>query len=68
MSNSFQSVALKHQRKIAYATLKMSDAGAVIMGGMTKQEARKILAGAIVEKANKIAKTHFPNIQFSVKK
>ena len=33
----------RHQRRIALATLKMSDAGALIMGGMTKDEARKFL-------------------------
>jgi hypothetical protein len=33
-----------HQIKIAKDTLKMSDAGALIMGGMTKDEARAILA------------------------
>lgn len=33
----------KHQRKIAEATLKMHDAGALIMGGMTKEEARSFL-------------------------
>ncbi|KKN35472.1 hypothetical protein LCGC14_0783240 [marine sediment metagenome] len=33
----------KHQIKIAKSTLKMSDVGAMIMGGMTKDEARKIL-------------------------
>ena len=33
----------KHQKKIAINTLKMSDAGACIMGGMTKQEARSFL-------------------------
>jgi hypothetical protein len=32
-----------HQLKIARDTLKMSDAGALIMGGMTKQDARGIL-------------------------
>ena len=32
-----------HQVKIAKATLKMSDEGALIMGGMTKAEAREIL-------------------------
>jgi hypothetical protein len=32
-----------HQVKIAKATLKMSDEGALIMGGMTKPEAREIL-------------------------
>jgi hypothetical protein len=33
----------KHQIAIAKKTLKMSDVGASIMGGMTKDEARKIL-------------------------
>lgn len=33
----------KHQKKIALATLKMSDVGASIMGGMTKEEARSFL-------------------------
>lgn len=33
----------KHQIKIAKSTLKMSDSGARIMGGMTKDEARAIL-------------------------
>ena len=33
----------KHQVKIAKATLKMSDIGAAIMGGMTKEHARQIL-------------------------
>ena len=33
----------KHQVKIAKETLKMSDAAATIMGGMTKKEAREIL-------------------------
>lgn len=36
-------VAKKHQLKIAKDTLKMSDVGAFIMGGMTKDEAREIL-------------------------
>ena len=36
-------VFLKHQIKIAKATLKMSDVGAMIMGGMTKEDARTIL-------------------------
>ena len=35
-----------HQLKIARATLKMSDVGARIMGGMTKDEARELLKGA----------------------
>jgi len=33
----------KHQLKIARATLKMSDAGARIMGGQTKDQARAII-------------------------
>ena len=33
----------KHQLKIARDTLKMSDAGALIMGGPSKEEARKII-------------------------
>jgi len=34
----------KHQLAIARKTLKMSDVGANIMGGMTKAEARAIIA------------------------
>jgi hypothetical protein len=37
------SVPEKHQLKIAKDTLKMSDAGARIMGGMTKKEAKEFL-------------------------
>lgn len=37
------STSTKHQIKIAKDTLKMTDAGATIMGGMTKDEARKVL-------------------------
>ena len=33
----------KHQLKIAKDTLKMSDAGAKVMGGMTKNDAKKFL-------------------------
>lgn len=33
----------KHQIRIAKDTLKMSDEGAAIMGGMTKEEARNLL-------------------------
>jgi hypothetical protein len=33
----------QHQKKIALDTLKMSDMGASIMGGMTKEEAREFL-------------------------
>ncbi len=36
-------IAHRHQLRIARDTLRMSDAGAKIMGGMTKEEARKIL-------------------------
>ena len=46
------SVFDKHQLKIARDTLKLSDVGALILGGMTKQEAVKViknLTGKIVE-------------------
>lgn len=33
----------KHQLAIARQTLRYSDAGAFIMGGMTKDEARKVI-------------------------
>ena len=33
----------KHQLKIARDTLKLSDVGARIMGGMTKEEARAVI-------------------------
>ena len=33
----------KHQLRIAKDTLKMSDAGTLIMGGMTKEEAKDII-------------------------
>lgn len=33
----------KHQLKIARATLKMNDVGAMIMGGPTKAEAKEII-------------------------
>ncbi len=33
----------RHQKKIAISTLKMSDVGARIMGGMTKNEAKMFL-------------------------
>ena len=36
-------VPQRHQKAIALKTLKMSDAGAHIMGGMTKEEAREFL-------------------------
>jgi hypothetical protein len=37
------SVPEKHQLRIALQTLKMTDAGANIMGGMNKEEARSFL-------------------------
>jgi hypothetical protein len=43
MSKTTLSVPEQHQKRIAYATLKMSDVGARIMGGMTKDEARTFL-------------------------
>ena len=33
----------RHQLAIARSTLRMSDTGAMIMGGMTKEEARQFL-------------------------
>ena len=36
-------VFTKHQVKIAKQTLRYSDAGARIMGGMTKEQAREVL-------------------------
>jgi len=33
----------RHQKKIAIDTLKMTDAGASVMGGMTKDDARSFL-------------------------
>lgn len=41
--NKELSVFQKHQKKVAIDTLKMSDSGALVMGGMTKQEAREFL-------------------------
>ena len=38
------SIPEQHQKRIAIHTLKMSDAGALIMGGMSKDEARAFLA------------------------
>ncbi len=37
------SVPDRHRRRVAIQTLKMSDVGAAIMGGMTKEEARAFL-------------------------
>lgn len=33
----------KHQLKVAKDTLKLSDAGVFILGGMTKKEAKEII-------------------------
>lgn len=50
------SVFDKHQLKIAKDTLKLSDVGARIMGGMTKEEAREFLSrmGWTQEKINSL--------------
>jgi hypothetical protein len=52
---SDHSVARKHQLKIARDTLRMSEFGARIMGGMNHAEAREVLAQAGWS-ANRIAK------------
>ncbi len=49
------SVPEKHQLAIAKKTLKMSDAGAAVMGGPTKAEARAIikkLTGRVMKESN----------------
>ncbi len=38
------SVPELHQKRIALKTLRMSDTGALIMGGMTKAQAREFLS------------------------
>lgn len=40
---NMRNVADKHQIRIAKQTLRLSDAGVLVMGGMTKAEARGIL-------------------------
>ncbi len=42
-TESYLSVPEQHRLKIAYQTLRYSDAGARIMGGMTKAEARDVI-------------------------
>ena len=42
----------RHQLKIARQTLKYSDIGAKIMGGLTKEEARKIIEKLTGRKPN----------------
>ena len=44
--NKHLSIFDKHQLNIAYKTLKMSEIGASIMGGMTHQEAKNIIKNA----------------------
>ncbi len=41
----------KHKLRIARSTMKMSDVGASIMGGMTKDEARKVILQLTGKKA-----------------
>lgn len=53
---NFLSVPEQHQFKIAKSTLKMSDIGAQIMGGMTKDEARKFLREKAGWSTERIAK------------
>lgn len=43
MTNNNLSTSDKHQLKIAKDTLKMSDFGARLAGGMTKDQARAII-------------------------
>lgn len=43
MDKKTLSIFDKHQLNIAYKTLRMSEAGALIMGGMSKEEARQII-------------------------
>ena len=43
MNKKRLSVFEKHRLKIAKKTLKMSDIGARIMGGMTKEEAKEFI-------------------------
>ena len=43
MAKKELSVPDTHQLKIARDTLKMSDIGARIMGGMTKEQAREVI-------------------------
>lgn len=43
MARQSLSVFDRHQLKIARRTLKLSDAGALILGGMTKDQARAVI-------------------------
>jgi hypothetical protein len=42
-----------HQVKIAKATMKMNDVGVMVMGGMTKEEAKEILRKDAAKKKTK---------------
>lgn len=59
----------KHQLKIARSTLKMSDAGAIVMGGMTKEEAKKVIK-KLSEASDRTLKTQYKdpnrNVPYSV--
>ena len=48
-------VFTKHQIAIAKRTLRLSDAGAMILGGMTKAQARAFLAGTLGWSQTKLA-------------
>jgi hypothetical protein len=41
--DKMEDIFLKHQLAIAKSTLKMNDVGAMVMGGMSKDEARELL-------------------------
>ena len=43
MAKQTLSVFDRHQLKIARRTLKLSDAGALILGGMTKEQAHEVI-------------------------
>jgi hypothetical protein len=52
MKNKVLSIPEKHQLKIAYDTLKLSEIGAMILGGPNHEEAKKIifkLTGKIIK-------------------
>ncbi len=43
MGSDMNDTARKHQLRIARQTLRLTDEGAKILGGMTKEEARALL-------------------------
>ena len=47
----YLSVPEQHQLKIARRTLELSDVGAMILGGMTKAEARQVILKLTGKKA-----------------